>query len=145
MRSIHLPFARWVTSFLSTFFLLLPSAHAARDFMHRKRLRLWFIHVIHRFIHNMLITLFITVDNSPQKIAMLPWNADTVEVPVMWIVWITRNGAQGVDSANSFFIKRREYPMPAIPFDSHIGFYFPPAASKDWAVKGASFRKLSFS
>mgnify|MGYP000128128931 FL=1 len=51
--------------------------------MHRKRLRLWFIHVIHRFIHNMLITLFITVDNSPQKIAMLPWNADTVEVPVM--------------------------------------------------------------
>lgn len=107
MRSIHLPFARWVTSFLSTFFLLLPSAHAARDFMHKKRLRLWFIHVIHRFIHNMLITLFITVDNSPQKIAMLPWNADTVEVPVMWIVWITRNGAQGVDSANSFFIKKQ--------------------------------------
>ncbi len=35
--------------------------------------------------------------------------------------------------------------MTAIPFDSHIGFYFPPAASKDWAVKGASFRKLSFS
>ena len=105
MRSIHLPFARWVTSFLSTFFLLLPSAHAARDFMHKKRLRLWFIHVIHRFIHNMLITLFITVDNSTQKIAMLPWNADTFEVPVMWIVWITRNGAQGVDSANSFFIK----------------------------------------
>ena len=107
MRSIHLPFARWVTSFLSTFFLLLPSAHAARDFMHKKRLRLWFIHVIHRFIHNMLITLFITVDNSPQKIAMLPWNADTFEVPVMWIVWITRNGAQGVDSANSFFIKKQ--------------------------------------
>ena len=107
MRSIHLPFARWVTSFLSTFFLLLPSAHAAGNFMHRKRLRLWFIHVIHRFIHNMLITLFITVDNSPQKIAMLPWNADTVEVPVMWIVWITRNGAQGVDSANNFFIKKK--------------------------------------
>ena len=107
MRSIHLPFARWVTSFLSTFFLLLPSAHAAGNFMHRKRLRLWFIHVIHRFIHNMLITLFITMDNSPQKIAMLPWNADTVEVPVMWIVWITRNGAQGGDSANSLFIKKQ--------------------------------------
>lgn len=46
--------------------------------MRIKRPRLWFIHVIHRVIHNMLITLFITVDNSPQKIAMLPKNAVSV-------------------------------------------------------------------
>lgn len=65
MWSIHLPFARCVAPFLSTFFLLLPPAHAAGDFMRIKRPRLWFIHVIHRFIHNMLITLFIMVDNSP--------------------------------------------------------------------------------
>ena len=31
-----------------------------------------------------------------------------------------------MDSANSFFIKSKTYPIPAIPFDSHSGFYFPP-------------------
>ena len=30
--------------------------------------------------------------------------------------------------------------MPAIPFDSHRGFYFPPAASKDRAVNSMEIK-----
>ena len=37
-------------------------------------------------------------------------------------------------------LKKKGYPIPVIPFDSHSEFYFPPSASKDWAVNSMEIK-----